>query len=240
MLGQRGPAVRDWQAYLVRAGYLAPGQVDSVHGPRTEAASVQLERAQGKPSAPVAINGQLPGADSRLVTEVIADPGYRYGTRQRGDVRWLVLHSAECSCSDKAARNVARYLAGQPNASAHYVVGPTAVVQCVRERHAAYTQGPANALSISIEHAGRSLPGAKGEPATDWIAEPEMLLTSARLARDICDRWGLPWRLVDAAGVALREPGVAWHGAVTRAYGVKGGHVDPLRWPWAEWMALGR
>lgn len=180
----------------------------------------------------------LPGADSPLVTHVIVDPGYRWASRRRGQVLWLVLHSCECECTDAAALAVAGYLRVAAGASAHYVVGPRVVVQQVPERHVAWTQGAANAECISIEHAGRSLPGG-GHAATDWAAQPELLRTSARLARDICDRWGIPWLYVGQDGVRERRPGIVTHGDITRALGVKGGHVDPIGWPWEEWLALG-
>lgn len=43
-LGDTGPAVREWQAFLLRSGQ-SPGAIDGIHGPRTEAASVAFERA---------------------------------------------------------------------------------------------------------------------------------------------------------------------------------------------------
>ena len=247
--GDHGPAVRDWQAFLVRQGF-GPGKVDGAHGAHTEAASVAWEHARPPtPSQPPKPLLGPPGADSALVTLVCRDTSCRTAARTQGDVRWIVLHSSQCDATDQAAKGTAGYLAGQSDAarhaSSHYVVGPTVVIQQVPERSIAWTEGPANDLSISIEMAGWSVP-CPGHQPTDWLGDGlPVLRRTAGLCADICARWAIPVERADVELVRGRLPGITTHAAITEAYGVRGGHVDPggsgdLRWPWGEFLAYVR
>src|SRR5262245_43698182 len=118
--------------------------------------------------------------------------------RGGSSVEIIVIHTTEQPCAPGVARSVAGFFAG-PNVttSAHYVVGPDEVIQCVKEQDMAWHAQGANPHSIGIEHTARAMFTYEA-----WC-EPNghaMLEKSARLAADICKRHGIPVQYVDEAG----------------------------------------
>jgi N-acetyl-anhydromuramyl-L-alanine amidase AmpD len=158
----------------------------------------------------------------------------------------VVLHSTENPIRRGTARSVALWFAGTsaPQASAHYVVGPDAVVQCVREQDVAWAAPGANRQGIQIEQVGqaaRTVWDRDGEGPDDGLP---VMRRSAALVRQICDRWRIPLERVDAAGLLAGKRGITTHAAVTQAWR-KSSHVDPgcgndQRWPWELYLSLVR
>jgi len=75
--------------------------------------------------------------------------------RQRGDIRLIVLHSAETAETFNAAESVLAYFhTTERIASAHYIVDKDSVCKAVRERDIAYGAPHVNAFAVHIEHAG--------------------------------------------------------------------------------------
>lgn len=154
-------------------------------------------------------------------------------------VTLIVIHTAECSETPKAAENVAAYFAGTqaPQASAHYTVDCDSVVQSVLETDTAWHAGPVNGYSIGIEHAGKA-----GQTAAEWADEysQSMLEISADLVADLCKRYGIPPRRLTAADLAAGErSGICGHVDIT--HGLQGGkgHWDPgPDFPWNQYLSL--
>lgn len=140
-------------------------------------------------------------------------------------VRLIVLHSTENPCAAGVARNVAAWFAGAsaPEASAHYVVGPDEVVQCVLDTDTAWHAPPVNDYSIGIEQTGRA-----AFSADDWATTEAqvMLARSVALVAELCAKYGIPPVFVDAAGLARGDHGITTHVCVTNAFH-KSTHTDP-------------
>lgn len=152
-------------------------------------------------------------------------------------LRWCIVHSTETSPG--SAVSIARQwaLPSYPRkVSAHYIVEPQHVVQCVREHDVAYAAGAANRWGIHIEHVGRAIDfkptpaqqrlGLRFEPRTKWASDEEpwcattMLTRSARLAADIAYRNGIQVRRLTPEDLLEEngpQSGFASHGDVTRA-----------------------
>ena len=176
--------------------------------------------------------------------ELIQAKNYTNTTRAKVD--WVVLHSTENPIKPGTARNVALWFAGAqaPQASAHYIVGPDTVVQCVRETAVAWAAPGANATGIQIELVGQA-------HKTDWTRDGDgpqdglrVVVRAAELTRAICKRWDIPLERVDAAGLLAGKRGITSHAAVGAAF-KKSTHVDPggvgdVRWPWEPFLKLVR
>lgn len=156
--------------------------------------------------------------------------------RSGSAVEIVVVHTTEQDCAPTVARHVASFFAGPGvTTSAHYIVGPDEVVQCVREQDMAWHAQGVNPLSIGIEHTGRA-----SFSSVEWSTEraQQMLRRSARLVADICKRYGLPATFVDHAGLLARRKGITTHAEVTQAFH-KTDHGDPgPHFPLSAWMAM--
>jgi peptidoglycan hydrolase-like protein with peptidoglycan-binding domain len=225
--GSTGAAVADWQRVL--------GTVpDGDFGPITERLTKLWQTAHGlladgvvgpvTLAAAKAKEGARPVGSDGLVAAFIASPHCNRGVRRPSDVLRLVLHSTESSEVTRGARIVAAGFRGEREASAHYVVDADEVIQCCELADVAWTCGAENRTSVSIELVGR----ASQTPA-DWadVYSAAMLERAAHVAAYVCRTCGIPVRWVDASGIQRGERGITTHLEVTRAYAVRGGHVDP-------------
>lgn len=218
-------AIRAWQKRLNTSGF-GPLVEDGWWGPKTQAATDRWSDAQ---------------APAEARPEMIPARNFTRVQRKLGDVKLIVLHSTETPVTQQAARNVALWFGGPsaPQASAHYVVGPDAVIACVEEHDVSWAAPKANRVGINIEMVGRA---AK----TDWLGDGRAVLErSAALVAGIARRWGIPIVALTAADVRDGKSGLCTHAAVTEAFGTVGGHVDPgmpkdRRWPWDEFLDLVR
>lgn len=96
----------------------------------------------------------------------------------------LIHHNA--GTSDEGARRT-WYVSSGHGTSAHYQVTPDKIWGCVGENYVAYHAGnyPVNQRSIGIEHLNNT-----GAPT--WTIAEETYRNSARLIRDICERYNIP------------------------------------------------
>ena len=227
--GERGADVEAWQRHLVSQGHTVT--VDGVHGPKTEAASKAYETARIEPPK----RAEMPYIEARNYTRIA-----------RPKVDLVVLHSTENPVKSGTAMAVAQWFAGSraPQASAHYVVGPEAVIRCVPEEAVAWAAPGANHNGIQIEMVGQAAKtdwAQKGLGQTDGY---DVLERAAELTRSICDRWSIPLERVDAANLKQGKRGITTHAAVTEAFR-RSTHIDPgcqgdSRWPWELFLSLVR
>lgn len=153
-------------------------------------------------------------------------PAKNFSKANRTAIDLVVIHTAECGETSKAAENVAGYFAGShaPQASAHYTVDNDSITQSVLEKDIAWHAGPVNGISIGVEHAGYAK-----QTAAEWNDDYSraMLARSAELVGDICRRYSIPIRWLTAEDLARGERrGICGHVDVTK--GLKSGtHWDP-------------
>lgn len=126
------------------------------------------------------INGEI---YSGLITGV--DPNAMNSDSNRTKIDRIVIHH-NATTNDAVARST-WYVATGHGTSAHYQVTPDKIWGCVGENYVAYHAGnyPVNQRSIGIEHLNNT-----GAPT--WTIAEETYRNSAKLIRDICERYGIP------------------------------------------------
>lgn len=162
---------------------------------------------------------------------------YTKGTN-RTAIDWIVIHTMENPEKPGSARTVALWFASElsPQASAHYCVDNSEIVQCVAETDVAWHAPGANAKGIGIEHAGYA-----HFTDVDWDeADPQaMLALSARLTAELCDRWSIPVEKISADDLRVGKRGICGHVDVTDAFSNGVGHWDPgPAFPWGQYVTL--
>lgn len=149
-----------------------------------------------------------------------------YTPADRQAVDLVVIHTMESPEKPGTAEGVAQWFAGPnaPQASAHYCIDSTTVVQTVHEKDVAWHAPGANHNGIGLEHAGF----ARQTPE-EWadLYSDAMLHVSAGLCATICARWNIPVVWVDAEGLKAGLRGITSHAACTDAFSGGKGHWDP-------------
>ena len=153
---------------------------------------------------------------------------------------WIVIHATQGAERPRQAIASAQRFAGvgqdAPLASAHYIVDPTTVVQCVLETDVAWHCKGANRRGLGIEHCGRA--DQTPEQWADEASDAE-LRQSAVLAAAMCKRWGIPAIKLSPDDIAHGQRGIAGHMDFVAAFKTPGGHVDPgPDFPWAHYIEL--
>lgn len=153
--------------------------------------------------------------------------------------RVIVIHSTESHERPGAARAVAQnwFALAKARVSAHYLVDPLEVVQCVPDELAAWHAGKINSVSIGIELCGKA-----GQSADEWLDEHSKatLGRAAGLVAYLCKLHSIEVRvLTDAELLAsLTDPsttGIVGHVDCSRVLG--GTHWDPgPSFPWLDFM----
>ena len=244
-LGDKGPAVGEWQRLLLRDGYdLGPSRADEDFGKLTHNATIAWEWSHGLPR-----NGIVEPDDWRtMITGV--DPERLPSTERSGfdldrvpfveAVNWsravpgvpkrlIVMHCMEMAEGSTTAEDCARFFArqkpGPQGSSANYCVDVDSAVCCVPSDRIAWHAPGANRDGIGIE-----LAGFARQTRAQWLDaySSAMLRTAAKLVRALGRRHGIPMTFVDAVGVrggVVR--GVTTHATVTEAFPDKGSHWDP-------------
>ena len=156
-------------------------------------------------------------------------------TRRKGDVLWVVIHTAECAEVVNAAENLAAWAAGPqaPRASWHFAVDSNSITQSVFEHDVAWHAPGANAVGIGIECAGRA-----GQTESQWddIYSQAMLQKCAKLVAGICERWEIPVQRLAPSHLKAKIPGITGHVDVSRAF-KKSTHTDPGKFfPWDDFL----
>lgn len=188
-------------------------------------------------SAPDTLPTGAPQLDGFAAIQLI--PARHFTPGRTAAVSLIVIHTTENDCRPGVALAVARYFAGPsaPEASAHYVVDPGAVVQCVRDVDTAWHAPGTNPRAIGIEHAGRARYLDRDWETLDVDA---MLRRSAGLVAALCRRHGIPIERLGAEAVRAGEAGITGHVDVSKAF-KKSDHWDPgPRFPWARYLDLVR
>ena len=153
--------------------------------------------------------------------------------------RIIVLHTMETPESAGRAKQVALWFAGStaPQASAHYCVDNSEIIQCVKDADTAWAVDDfdLNQQSISIE-----LAGAASQTGAQWhdsysVAEFAQLVA---LSKDLAKQYGIPAVYLTAAQILDgKTKGFAYHADITAAKKIAGGHTDPgVNFPVADFL----
>lgn len=172
---------------------------------------------------------------------------YTPGPRTRGDLRYVVIHTAETDERPSSAEGVASYFHSQPvhdpphyyGSSAHYAIDSDSVVQCVRLADIAWAAPGANHNGVQLELAGRA-----GQSSAGWadVYSTHVLARAARLTAALLEQYGLPARRPTVEQMRLGFGGVIGHVDATRAFPGPGRtHTDPgAAFPWHDFLVAVR
>lgn len=146
----------------------------------------------------------------------------------------IVMHGTVTSDNKGTARNVANWWNGptSPMSSAHYVVDPAEVIQCVGDHNIAYHVGY-NTGSIGIE-----LCDEQQGPANRWLDQDSQAILdrAARLTAELCLAYGIrPFRPSIAELKAKGPHGIYGHNDSRLAFG-NTSHTDPRDFDWPDYL----
>jgi len=151
--------------------------------------------------------------------------------------RLIVMHSTVSPCKPGGAAATAHFFATEENkTSAHYVVDPETVVQCVGDHTVAYHCGH-NQDSIGVEMC--DMPDPKNKKRWDDAAHKAMFDRAADLVADLCLAYGIRPYFVKAAALKRGTVGVTTHAEMTNAFH-QSTHWDPGAWRRIRFMRLVR
>jgi len=180
----------------------------------------------------------LAGAEVPLIRARNAGPA-----RPGQAIDLIVIHTMEAPERAGTARAVAQWFAGPdaPEASAHYCIDASEIIQCVPEDVVAWGAPGANRKGIHLEHAGYA-----GQSAAAWDDEYSraVLALSAELAADIASRHQIPIVRLTVDQLRAGARGFCGHAEVSKAFPGKNpklDHTDPgPGFPWAWYLDLVR
>lgn len=174
-----------------------------------------------------------------LAAKFVQAAHFTRAERSYADVDLVVIHTTEGAETPRRSESTAAWFANPASGgSAHYVVDPAQIVQCVHEEDVAWGAGGANKRGIHIELCGHA-----GQTAAEWADDNSRaeLALAAKLVADICSRYSIPVQRLDAAALAAGATGIAGHADCVAAFPHTGGHFDPgAAFPWDVFLDLVR
>ncbi|HEY6331734.1 MAG TPA: peptidoglycan recognition family protein [Blastocatellia bacterium] len=149
-------------------------------------------------------------------------------------VKLICIHTAECPMKPGAEHGVAQYFrTSERQASAHFTVSPSGIVQSVRTSDTAWAAKNANSNGVHIEHTAYA-----AFTNEDWNSEQAqaMLDLSAQLAAELCKEFDIPVRRARFKG--LEDPAVVASGLCGHVdVPLHGSHSDPGKsFPWEHYL----
>ncbi len=160
-----------------------------------------------------------------------------FGDRTNKPIKRIVMHGTVSACRPGVAKAIAQYFARtERKASAHYVVDPAEVYQCVYDSYVAWHDGT-NFHSLAVEMCDP----VEG-PKERWNDEPhrQMLRRAARLVAELCLAYDVPARYIGPVRVRLGRKGITTHNVMRLAFPKSTTHWDPGKWPRRRFMRLVR
>jgi N-acetyl-anhydromuramyl-L-alanine amidase AmpD len=144
--------------------------------------------------------------------------------------KWIVIHCTQSKEIAGGAVGNARWFAkpwdGKKwiKASAHFVVDDKEIVQCVPTDRIAY-----HARGLNVQALGVEFVGDYRQTRELWLDDygTAMLALAAPLVASLAGRFSIPLRLMGPDEIRGGKGGITTHAAVTRAFSIPGGHIDP-------------
>lgn len=185
--------------------------------------------------------------DPKEIIRIYSPNRSKLGPRRR---RLIGIHATQGHERDGSAQGVARNWFALPStkASADFITGPDAIVQCVPDDCFSWHAGKANPYSFGVEITGKSEQSGppKDSPLAivgEWLDEQSQaaLRNAARLVAWLCVRESIEVALLtDEQLKALHAgdesiSGICGHVDISRAIG--GNHWDPgPSFPWSQFL----
>lgn len=143
------------------------------------------------------------------------------GTQSK--INRIVIHCTVSPCAPGWARKIANYFQSPAaGGSAHYVVDPSEIIQCLPDNLIAW-HAPPNTGSIGIELCDWQ----KGNPKRwDDSDHREMLERAAPLVRALANKYDIPLKWLSVSELRRGHRGICGHVDISRAWG-KTDHGDP-------------
>lgn len=144
----------------------------------------------------------------------------------------IVMHETQSPCARGGAQAIAHMFATTTRkASAHYVVDPADVVQCVPDHRVAFHCGY-NDGSLAVEMCGYS-----SWNLARWATRPRRLMRrrAVNLVAKLCLAYDIPPYYVGVKQLLAGKPGVTTHRAMSKAF-KRSTHWDPGAWPRRAFM----
>lgn len=154
------------------------------------------------------------------------------GTRPKGAVKWIVMHSTEGG----TAASIARYFASKTaKGSAHLVVDDKDCYRCLSNDQVPWAAPSANTSGFHIEQCGYA-----AWTTEEWEKHLPMLHRAAYKAAVHCAYFKIPARFCTAADLKAGRKGITTHAEVSKAFpNNEGNHHDPgVGWPRALFLGL--
>lgn len=149
--------------------------------------------------------------------------------------RSIVIHGTVSPCVEGGARAVARFFANNTRkTSAHYVVDPGEVIQCVGDHRVAYHCG------VNQDRIGVELCDPQSGPSGRWgdRSHSRMLDRAAELVAQLCLAYGIPIHRLTVEQVRSGAHGICGHVDITHAYPGATTHSDPGEaFPWQGFIS---
>lgn len=165
---------------------------------------------------------------------------FRNDSRGRGDIRRIVIHTAEITESRDSAEDIASFFASIPadappskRVSAHAVADNNSIVGCVRDEDVAF-----HALGDNDATLGLELSGFAGQTRAQWrdAYSTAMLNRAAVWCAQKAVLYGIEPRWLTAAQERARLSGFVTHKIVSDVFGA-GIRSDPgVNFPYEAWM----
>lgn len=162
----------------------------------------------------------------------------------------IVIHGTVSPTVRGGARAIAHYFAGAgAGGSAHYVIDPGEIVQCVKDSTIAW-HAPPNFRSLAVEltdwvtlaEARRHDRAWVGKSPAQWAARwtdrdhQSMLRLAAGLVSCLCSTYSLPEIKLTSTDLIAGGRGICGHVDVSRAW-YQTNHIDPgADFPWTQFI----
>lgn len=161
-------------------------------------------------------------------------PAKFHGGANNKPIHRVVIHCTVSPCQPGNARSVANYFKSAVTrpSSAHYVVDPAEIVQCVGDSTVAY-HAPPNTNSIGVE-----LSDMQAGAITRWqdANHKAMLALAAPLVARLCLAYDVPITRLSVADLKAKKHGICGHVDVSNAFH-ETTHTDPGNgFPWDAFM----
>lgn len=150
-------------------------------------------------------------------------------------IKRIVIHSTVSPCEPGGARKIAAYFKTEASGgSAHYVVDPNEVVQCVYDDVIAW-HAPPNEHSLGVEMCDTP----SSTSSARWLLpnQIKLLNRTARLVARLCVTYDVPPVFLSPLSVKTGHHGITTHNNVSEAFG-QSTHWDPGKWPKNAFMVL--
>lgn len=217
-------------------GHLLPPEAWRAVVEQAERERERIERGESPETPPLAV-GRFGTGLALPVDGAVSSPSN--GGRRSGGPTFGVLHSAETPLAAGYAASIARYFAGGPGTSCHYMIDPAETWGVLDDGLIAWHCGNGNPRSIGVEQAGRASFTRAQWLSTDGRRQQQRVAAIMRAARD---RYGIGLYWMSDAQLAAAHRGQlggwATHDQCRRVLGGTS-HTDPMpNYPLAETMQL--